>query len=213
MQDLLPEIEKERKKTGRVALEKRWRRRMKLTPCIVSTFFMLPEKMRVQRGDGREFVSDYLYDFADLLIVDEAGQVLPEVAGASFALSKKALVIGDTMQIEPIWSVPRSVDIGNMLSAKLLPSEDHEDAYDQLSEIGKTAASGSVMRISQTLTRYHCEPALDRDMFLYEHYRCVDEIISYCNALCYKGKLIPKRARRSTPKIPAMTSLLWATFL
>ncbi|MEP6605141.1 MAG: AAA domain-containing protein, partial [Nitrosospira sp.] len=197
MQDLLPEIDKERKKTGRVALEKRWRRRMKLTPCIVSTFFMLPKEMQVSRPD-RGFVPGYLYDFADLLIVDEAGQVLPEVAGASFALSKKALVIGDTMQIKPIWSVPRSVDIGNMVSAKLL----HEDTYDRLSDMGKTAASGSVMRISQTLTRYHHDPALDRGMFLYEHYRCVDEIISYCNALCYQGKLIPKRGK----KIDAKTS-------
>ena len=200
MQDLLPEIEKERKRTGRVALEMRWRRRMKLTPCIVSTFFMLPKVMQVSRYDGRGFVPGYLYDFADLLIVDEAGQVLPEVAGASFALSKKALVIGDTMQIEPIWSIPPSVDIGNMLSAKLLPSEDHENTYDHLSGIGKTAASGSVMRISQTLTRYHYDLDLARGMFLYEHSRCFDEIISYCNALCYKGKLIPKRGKKIDAK-------------
>lgn len=33
--------------------------------------------------------SDYLYDFIDLLIVDEAGQVSPEVAGAGFSLAKK----------------------------------------------------------------------------------------------------------------------------
>ncbi|MEO6958412.1 MAG: AAA domain-containing protein, partial [Burkholderiaceae bacterium] len=202
MQDLLPHIEEERKKTGRVALEIRWRRRMKLTPCIVSTFFMLPKEMRVRQHDGRGFVPDYLYDFADLLIVDEAGQVLPEVAGASFALSKKALVIGDTMQIEPIWSVPRSVDIGNMLSAKLLASEDHEDAYGHLSEIGKTAAFGSVMRISQTLTRYHYDPDLARGMFLKEHYRCFDEIIGYCNALCYKGKLVPKRGKKIDAENP-----------
>ena len=30
-------------------------------------------------------------------------------------------------------------------------------------------------------------------MFLYEHRRCFDEIIGYCNALCYRGKLIPRR--------------------
>src|SRR4051812_48368847 len=42
LQSLLPNLEEERKKVGRIASEKRWRRRMKLTPCIVSTFFMLP---------------------------------------------------------------------------------------------------------------------------------------------------------------------------
>jgi hypothetical protein len=56
-----------------------------------------------------------------LLIVDEAGQVLPEVAAASFALAKKALVIGDTEQIAPIWnSLPR-IDIGNMVEENILP--------------------------------------------------------------------------------------------
>lgn len=197
MQELLSQIAQERRRTGRATLEKRWRRRMKLTPCVVSTLFMLPKEMLVSRHDGSGFVPDYLYDFADLLIVDEAGQVLPEVAGASFALGKKALVIGDTLQIEPIWSIPPSVDIGNLVNAKLLSNEDHEDSYGHLSEIGKTVARGSVMRIAQALTRYHYDPDLARGMFLYEHRRCFNEIIHYCNALCYRDKLIPKRGTKT----------------
>lgn len=196
MQSLAPDFQKERNKTGRVAVEKRWRRRMMLTPCVVSTFYMLPKEMQVKRHDGSGFVSDYLYDFADLLIVDEAGQVLPEVAGASFALARQAMVIGDTLQIEPIWSIPASVDIGNLMTAGLLPRGDHEQAYEMLGDLGKTAASGSVMRIAQTMTRYHYDQDLARGMFLYEHRRCYDEIIRYCNDLCYKGKLIPKRGAK-----------------
>lgn len=162
---------------------------MKLTPCIVSTFFMLPKKMQVFRSDEKSFSPHYLYDFADLLIVDEAGQVLPEVAGASFALGKQALVIGDQLQIEPIWSIPKSIDIGNLQAAELLGKE--EDAYERVCESGRSAASGSVMQIAQRLSRYHYDPAMARGMFLHEHHRCFDEIVSYCNALCYQGKLIP----------------------
>lgn len=44
MQALLPNLDEERHKKERSFIEKRWRRRMKLTPCIVSTFFMLPQK-------------------------------------------------------------------------------------------------------------------------------------------------------------------------
>lgn len=199
MQAQLPaDLDAEKKKTGRTAVEPRWRRRMKLTPCIVSTLFMLPKKMQVFRRDGENFMSDYLYDFADLLIVDEAGQVLPEVAGASFALGKQALVIGDQLQIEPIWSIPKSIDIGNLHAAELLGKE--EDAYERLCQSGRSAASGSVMQIAQRLSRYHYDPAMARGMFLYEHHRCFDEIVSYCNALCYQGKLIPQRG----PKVAAL---------
>jgi hypothetical protein len=177
MQPLLKDIEAEKRKNGRVALEKRWRRRMKLTPCIVSTFFMLPFEMKVSRREAGGFVDDYLYHFADLLIVDEAGQVLPEVAAASFALSKRAMVIGDTLQIEPMWSLPARVDIGNLVKARLLPEVEYEKFFQHLSDIGKTVSAGSVMRIAQYATRYHYDPDLPRGLFLYEHRRCFDEII------------------------------------
>lgn len=193
MEKLLPKLATEKRQNGRKVVEPRWRRRMMLTPCIVSTFFMLPAEMRVSLKKNDEFVADYLYDFIDLLIVDEAGQVLPEVAGASFALAKKALVIGDTLQIEPIWSIPPQVDIGNMVSAKILDSANPEQAYTRCKELGKTAASGSVMRIAQNASRYHYDPDLARGMFLYEHRRCFDEIVGFCNELCYRNKLLPKR--------------------
>lgn len=206
MATLLPELEKEKRKTGRKALEPRWRRRMKLTPCIVSTFFMLPSEMKVSRHEGgNTFSDDYLYDFADLLIVDEAGQVRPEIAAASFALAQKALVIGDTLQIAPIWSLPPAVDIGNMRQAGLLAGNHDSAQYQALCELGKSVASGSVMQIAQTRSRYHYDPQLARGMFLYEHRRCFDEIIAYCNALCYKDKLQPKRGEKSAiDELPAM---------
>lgn len=199
MREILPDLEKERRRTGRRAVEPRWRRRMKLTPCVVSTLFMLPKEMKVRRREDGGFIDDYLYDFADLLIVDEAGQVLPQVAGASFSLCRKALVIGDTEQIEPIWSTPVPVDIGNLLQAGLLPSRDREQAYERLTESGRSVASGSVMRIAQEASRYHYDPELARGMFLYEHRRCFDPIIDYCNVLCYRRKLIPKRGAKPLP--------------
>ena len=42
----------------------------------------------------------------DLLIVDEAGQALPDISAASFALAKQALIVGDTDQIEPVMEHP-----------------------------------------------------------------------------------------------------------
>ena len=156
---------------------------MMLTPCVVSTFFMLPKEFSVSRYERGNFVPDYLYDYIDLLIVDEAGQVLPEVAGASFSLAKRALVIGDTLQIEPIWSATPQVDIGNLIKADVMGHTNTQTNYNRIAELGKSAASGSVMEIAQRATRYHYDKDLSRGMFLYEHRRCYDEIVGYCNAL------------------------------
>lgn len=177
-------------KTGRKAVEPRWKRRMMLTPCAVATFASLPGKLSCSRFHEGKFAKDNLYNFIDLLIVDEAGQVLPEVAGASFALAKRALVIGDIQQTEPISAVPRPVDIGNLRDSGLI---DGEEVPDQVNISGIRSTNGSAMRLAQQACQIAPWPELDRGLYLFEHRRCYDEIIGICNALCYKGKLRPMR--------------------
>lgn len=170
---------------------------------------MLPHHMKIGIRDEKlkKYAESYFYNFADLLIVDEAGQVLPEVAAASFALAKKALVIGDTAQIAPIWNSYPTIDIGNLLEQKLLTGDTQDelhDAYITIGDSGKSAASGSVMKIAQFNSRYHYDPNFARGMYLYEHRRCFDNIIGFCNELCYDGKLFPKRGIANGTLYPAI---------
>lgn len=189
-------------KKGRASLVPRWHRRMMLTPCAVSTFASLPPKLSYSRRDGEEWANEYLYNFIDLLIVDEAGQALPEVAGAAFALAKRALVIGDLNQIEPISAVPRAVDVGNLRETGLLGA--HADIQ-SLATAGLCSTSGSIMRLAQQACRVSPWPDLAPGMWLFEHRRCHDEIIEYSNALCYRGKLRPRRGTApSDALLPAM---------
>ena len=189
MHELMPDVAEEMEKQARKDAVRNWRTRMMLTPCMVSTFATLPGRMvSFERG-----VESQLYNFIDLLIIDEAGQTLPEVAGASFALSRKAMVIGDTRQIEPIVKLRKSVDIGNLVNCGLLAEDAPEDDLERLDSLGITATAGSVMRVAQSACRYHPQADLDPGIYLFEHYRCFDEIISFCSDLCYRGRLHPER--------------------
>ncbi len=178
--------------------ENNWRRRMKITPCAVMTSYMLPNYFSFSRKihDNLNKV-DYLYDFIDLLIVDEAGQVSSEVAGAGFSFGKKALVIGDTKQIPPISKLTKSIDIGNLHKASLISKNQGidkiDEAYKKLQAKGIASDGGSVMKISQNRSKYYPEKKLERGLYLYEHRRCYDNIIAFCNELCYKGVLKPMR--------------------
>jgi KaiC/GvpD/RAD55 family RecA-like ATPase len=163
----------------------RWQRYACLTPCFVTTMHSGSSFFDYYQGQ-----SEQLFDFIDLLIVDEAGQVSPEISGAMFALAKQALVVGDTLQIEPVWSIPEAVDRGNLERYKLIASE--EDFF-RLQEKGVAASSGSVMRMAQQASPYQLPGARERGMFLAEHRRCVPEIIGYCNDLAYGGRLRSKR--------------------
>ncbi len=194
----LEELEKNRGRTGKKAVQPRWRRRMKLTPCIVSTLHSLPGHMQYSVFESKNSYSQhYLINEIDLLIIDEAGQVAPDVAGASFALAKRALVIGDTHQIKPINQLLPSVDCGNLVEAGLVGSV---DGYNELIERdqGRNVTTGSVMRIAQQASEYRYLPNAEPGMFLREHRRCYDEIIQYCNDLCYRGLLLPKRGSSET---------------
>ncbi|MCF6329196.1 MAG: AAA domain-containing protein [Henriciella sp.] len=205
MEENLDEIVNSHRKTGRKTVEPRWRRRMMLMPCAVSTFASLPGKMTYGLKSGGDWKTGHLFDFIDLLIVDEAGQVLPEVAAPSFALAKRALVIGDTQQIEPISSISKAVDIGNLQSTGFLKNIYTEADLAAVSNAGIRSTDSSIMRLAQQACPFEPYPELERGLYLFEHRRCYDEIISFCNTLCYKGMLQPMRGSAPEDRVvPAM---------
>ena len=201
MHRLLPDIGKEFDDSDEDKVKRKWRIRMMLTPCMVATFFTLPKPMPKNKSQLMTYWKDdhqqYLYNFIDLLVVDEAGQTLPEAAGASFALAKKALVIGDTCQIEPISNLPVAVDIGNLNRSGILGKDHTDKELEHVSGLGIRSVGGSALKVAQSACRYHAEAAMDRGFYLFQHRRCWNEIISYCNKKFYGSRLLP--ARGSSP--------------
>ena len=126
--------------------EGKWQRYAMLTPCFVTTMHTGPGFFDYYDGESHP-----LFGMIDLLIVDEAGQVSPEVSGAMFALAKRALVVGDVLQIEPVWSVIEAVDRNNLARTGLINEETH---WEMLHKSGLTASTGSVMRMAQSVSLF-----------------------------------------------------------
>ena len=174
----------------------RWRRFSMLFPCFVSTFYMAPkffQKLKYEGMDAngrKKWDSEPLYSAIDYLIVDEAGQVTPEVGAATFGLARRSIVVGDILQIDPVWSVSKPVDKANLYKHALLRNEGD---YSVLSDAGFLCSTGSIMKLAQKAAPHHERKRLSRGLWLTEHRRCYDEIISYCNQLAYKGLLQPKK--------------------
>lgn len=126
------------------------------------------------------------YNYIDLLIVDEAGQVSPKIAACSFALAKKAVVVGDLHQISPVCNMSESLDYSLAKAAGVKKSE-------ELTDLGLNASRSSVIHVASESCYY--EKYNNRGLFLSEHRRCYNEIIDYSNQLVYQGKLEPKRGK------------------
>ncbi len=188
-------IDRAFKKRGKKDVEAMWRRYAKLTPCFVATFYMLPKYFNYSRRNDADssFYSLPSLGFIDLLIVDEAGQVGPDLGGAAFALAKRAIVVGDRKQIPPIQKITGKVDSGNLFEAGVISGYESGDEIDHIIDRGISAYSGSVLHVAQGRSRYQLDGMPEGGLFLQEHRRCYPEIISYCNELAYRGRLIPMR--------------------
>lgn len=190
-----------------------WRTRAMLTPCFVSTFFMAPRffsylKFAGENEDGtKKWETPPMLEFVDFLIVDEAGQVSPEVGLASFGLAKQAVIVGDIQQIEPVWNTIFKIDLGNLLKNELIENE--QDTFlSKLQERGFTASSGSIMKMALEATDVFDPISAQKGIMLLEHRRCHPAIISYCNDLAYKGLLKPMKLSDASQQIfPPMVLL------
>jgi hypothetical protein len=158
-----------------------------LTPCFISTFHTVAGFLDNNKNKHNTREKAYALELFDLLLVDEAGQVSPEIGVPAFALAKKAIVVGDTRQIQPVWSMVPALDDQNLRRVGLDPDWQPE-AY-------RTSA-GSIMLMAQLasaiqLSRYDGAPGPrpERGLLLRQHRRCKPEIINYCDRFVYDRQL------------------------
>lgn len=172
-----------------------FRRISKLTPCLGSTLHMMPKLF--DYFSPKDQGGKPLFDFIDLFIMDEAGQVATEIGMTGLSFAKKALIIGDTDQIEPVRKFGVHEDV------KLIKQHGLIDIYDDLNDRGFNISSGNMMQMAKIQSAYSIDEKT-RGMFLSDHWRCVPEIISYCNTLVYKGYMNPKKPSNHNAIFPPM---------
>ncbi|MGK7937928.1 MAG: AAA domain-containing protein [Xenococcaceae cyanobacterium] len=177
-----------------------------IAPIIVATAYTLPKLFAVYGNDNQNDKKPY-YSLgkADVLIIDEAGQAQPEIGAALFSLAKRALVVGDIKQLQPIWTFGILEDNAFLSQAGL----DRQSA--ELEERGLCISSGSIMKMAQSATSF-VEPYTEESgILLRRHYRCYSEIIEFCNELVYGGQLVPFRQRKSDAELIFTSPLLYVT--
>ncbi|MEY8781906.1 AAA domain-containing protein [Allomuricauda sp. XS_ASV26] len=173
------------KERGKIGYKEKLQRFAGVTPIYISTFHSIPRFSTFY--DNTQGEQAY-YDLFDLIIVDEAGQVAPDISIPSFSLAKKAIVVGDVFQIEPVWSVEEKLDIVNLKMNNILAKDTSDDAINSYKDSGLLCSSGSLMKLAQRSC--FVKDGDDGGTLLKEHRRCPDKIISYSNKNVYHNKLI-----------------------
>lgn len=127
----------------------------------------------------------------DQLLIDEAGQISSHLPLPALVRSKRAMVLGDPFQLEPVVTL----------------SDIDKDSYRAKAFLERRLTDADFDRYSPTVsTAYHRAAGasgqdgdLGNGILLRHHYRSVPEIANFCNSLCYGNRMIietkPKPSR------------------
>lgn len=163
-------------------------------------FFVVPVVSTTLASVDRLFVAMGQSSLGWLLI-DEAGQATPQSAAGAIWRSQRAVVIGDPLQIEPVFTVPRS------LVEEIRLRHDAEPRWSPIDESAQTLADRITPFGSWVETTGRSRPAdapqrLWTGMPLRTHRRCDDPMFSVANQIAYAGQMVQGRideAGRSMP--------------
>lgn len=115
------------------------------------------------------------------VLIDEAGQACPQQAAGAIWRSRRAVVVGDPLQLPPVVTIPKKVQLDIAASCDvsadwLAPQVSVQSLADRVGKFGTTLGQG------------------DRDMWvsapLKVHRRCDDPMFSLCNQIAYNGIMV-----------------------
>ncbi|HIF9218251.1 TPA: AAA domain-containing protein [Photobacterium damselae] len=117
------------------------------------------------------------------LMIDEAGQAIPQAAVGGLLRAKRAIVVGDPLQIEPVFTSPPEL-VHFLMDSKL---EHEADNWDP--------CLWSVQTLADRVNPYGCMLEVDQQkrwvgIPLWVHRRCIEPMFSISNAIAYNGRMI-----------------------
>lgn len=117
------------------------------------------------------------------LMIDEAGQALPQAAVGGLMRAKRTIVVGDPLQIEPVYTSPPAL-VKYVLSS-LLGDEQKE----------WNPSFWSVQQLADRINPYGCKlQVMNEDKWigipLWVHRRCIEPMFSISNAIAYNNRMI-----------------------
>ncbi|SON48981.1 DEAD/DEAH box helicase [Vibrio tapetis] len=117
------------------------------------------------------------------LMIDEAGQAIPQAAVGGLLRAKRAVVVGDPLQIEPVFTSPPEL-IDYLMRSKL---QEESKKWDP--------CMWSVQTLADRVNPYGCMIDMDGEdqwigIPLWVHRRCIEPMFSISNEIAYNNRMI-----------------------
>jgi len=131
------------------------------------------------------------------LFIDEAGQAVPQAAVGALWRAQRAVVVGDPLQIEPVFTLP------TRLIAALSALSVHTSADDY------SPHRVSVQRLADQANRHGALAKMGSESLwigspLRVHRRCIEPMFGIANRIAYEGKMVYGQKARHAPDAPPL---------
>jgi AAA domain len=125
------------------------------------------------------------------LLVDEAGQALPQAVVGALVRSQRVVMVGDPVQIEPVVALP-----DKLASAICRTFGVDPDRYAAPAASAQTLADSASPYASEIETR---DGSRSVGIPLLVHRRCADPMFSVANSVAYAGMMVSSKAPAHSP--------------
>ena len=122
------------------------------------------------------------------LLIDEAGQALPQAAVGALMRSRRAIIVGDPMQIEPVVVLP---DILTQAICRTFGID--PDQFNAPAASVQTLADAATPYVAEFHNRHGSRTV---GVPLLVHRRCDDPMFGISNAIAYEGLMVQGRGAR-----------------
>lgn len=153
-----------------------------LLPDLWASLFMVVPAVSTTFASVRTMFGDLASESIGWLLIDEAGQALPQAAVGAIMRAKKSIVVGDPLQIPPVVSLPE----------RLILEISKFFGIDQTIWAAPTASSQTLAdRASRFKSTFRTDEG-DREVGLplLVHRRCQDPMFSVSNAIAYANQMV-----------------------
>ncbi|QJE02568.1 hypothetical protein HH212_23200 [Massilia forsythiae] len=176
-----------------------------IAPHLWATFFMVVPVVSSTFASFARCFKDLGEGQLGLLLVDEAGQAVPAHALGAFWRSRRALVVGDPLQVEPVIRMDAQLDLAILAhhgaperhaltrwSAQHLADRGNRFGAEVVQHDGAALWVGSPLRV---------------------HRRCAEPMFSLSNRIAYNGKMVdgmdPAQEAAATAERPLLGPSRW----
>jgi hypothetical protein len=166
-----------------------------LLPDLWSTLFLAVPVLSTTFASVERMLGDLPPESLGWLLIDEAGQALPQAAAGAILRARRTVVVGDPLQIPPVVSLPERLNAGIC-------------AFFRVDQARWAGPDASAQTLADAASRY--TGAFDGDQGerivgvpLLVHRRCQDPMFSISNEVAYDGQMVHAPSPREPGDIGA----------